>query len=208
MLPANLENSSGHGKDPDAGRDWGQEEKGTTEDEMAGWHHRLSAHEFGWTLGVGDGQGGLACCDSWGCKESDTTEQLNWTERTNTGWFYFSVEYPEESNPQRQKMERGLPAAGRKEEWGMRVHWGQSFSCKDENILEIGGGDGCPTVRMYWVPLHCKLKKWSGWYILCSVCFIAVWKISRTFYSGPEKAEAREAGVARLLSGMEMPISH
>ena len=68
------------GKHPDAGRDWGQEEKGTTEDEMAGWHHQLDAHEFGWTPGVGDGQGGLVCCDSWGRKESDTTEQLNWTE--------------------------------------------------------------------------------------------------------------------------------
>ena len=56
------------GKDPDAGRDWGQEEMGTTEDEMAGWHHRLDGHEFEWTLGVGDGQGGLACCNSWGCK--------------------------------------------------------------------------------------------------------------------------------------------
>ena len=68
------------GKDSDAGRDWGQEEKGTTEDEMAGWHHRLNGHEFEWTPGVGDGQGDLACCDSWGRKESDTTEQLNWTE--------------------------------------------------------------------------------------------------------------------------------
>ena len=68
------------GKDPDAGRDWGQEEKGTTEDEMAGWHHWLDGHEFEWTPGVGDGQGGLACCDSWGRKESDTTERLNWTE--------------------------------------------------------------------------------------------------------------------------------
>ena len=68
------------GKDPDAWRDWGQEEKRTTEDEMAGWHHRLDGHEFEWTPGVGDGQGGLVCCDSWGCKESDTTEQLNWTE--------------------------------------------------------------------------------------------------------------------------------
>ena len=64
----------------DAGRDWGHEEKGTTEDEMAGWHHRLDGCEFEWTLGVGDGQGGLACCNSWGCKESDMTEQLNWTE--------------------------------------------------------------------------------------------------------------------------------
>ena len=68
------------GKDPDARRDWGQEEKGTTEDEMARWHHRLDGHEFEWTLEVGDGQGGLACCSSWGCKESETTEWLNWTE--------------------------------------------------------------------------------------------------------------------------------
>ena len=58
----------------------GQEEKGMTEDEMAGWHHRLDAHEFGWTLGAGDGQWGLACCHSWGHKESDTAERLNWTE--------------------------------------------------------------------------------------------------------------------------------
>ena len=63
--------------DSDAGRDWGQEEKGTTEDEMAGWHHRLHGSEFERTLGVGDGQGGLACRDSWGHKESDTTERLN-----------------------------------------------------------------------------------------------------------------------------------
>ena len=68
------------GKDSDAGRDWGQEEKGTTEDEMAGWHHRLDGCESEWTPGVGDGQGGLACCNSWGGKESDTTEHLNWTE--------------------------------------------------------------------------------------------------------------------------------
>ena len=67
------------GKDPDAGKDWGQEEKGTTEDKMVGWHHQLDGHRFGWTLGVGDGQRGLACCGSWGHKESDTTEWLNWT---------------------------------------------------------------------------------------------------------------------------------
>ena len=68
------------GKDSDAGSNWGQEEKGTTEDEMAGWHHRLDGHEFEWTPGDGDGQGGLVCCDSRGRKESDRTEQLNWTE--------------------------------------------------------------------------------------------------------------------------------
>ena len=68
------------GKDSDAGRDWGQEEKGTTEDEMAGWHHWLDGCESGWTPGVGDGQGGLACCDSWGHKESDMTEWLIWSD--------------------------------------------------------------------------------------------------------------------------------
>ena len=68
------------GKDSDAERYWGHEEKGTTEDEMAGWHHWLDGHESEWTLGAGDGQGGLACCNSWGRKESDTNEGLNWTE--------------------------------------------------------------------------------------------------------------------------------
>ena len=80
------------GKDSEAGRDWGQEEKGTTEDEMTGWHHWLDGHEFEWTPGVGDGQGGLACCNSWGRKESDMTEWLNWTE---LNWE--SEQYPERS---------------------------------------------------------------------------------------------------------------
>ena len=66
-------------KDPDAGKDWRQEEKGKTEDEMVGCHHWLDGHEFEQALGVGDGQGGLACCSPWGRKESDTTEWLNWT---------------------------------------------------------------------------------------------------------------------------------
>ena len=72
------------GKDPDAGKDWRQEEKGTTEDEMVGWHHQHNGHGFGWTLGFGDRQGALACCSPWGCKESDMTEWLNWTE---LNWF-------------------------------------------------------------------------------------------------------------------------
>ena len=67
-------------KDPDAGKDWGQEEKGTTEDEMVGWHHQLDGCESEWTPGVGDGQGSLACCGSWDRTESDTIERLNWTE--------------------------------------------------------------------------------------------------------------------------------
>ena len=85
------------GKDSDAGRGWGQEEKGTTEDEMAGWHHWLNGRESEWTLGVGDGHGGLAFCDSWGYKESDTTEQLNWTELSDlpelNWWFRWLKNY-------------------------------------------------------------------------------------------------------------------
>ena len=68
------------GKDPDAGKDWGQEEKGTTEDEMVGWPHRLDGHEFEQALGVGDRQRSMACCRPWGRKESDMTERLNWTD--------------------------------------------------------------------------------------------------------------------------------
>ena len=67
-------------KDPDAGKDWGREEKGMTEDEMVGWHHWLNRHMLEWTPGVGDGQGDLECCGPWGHKELDTSEQLNWTE--------------------------------------------------------------------------------------------------------------------------------
>ena len=78
------------GKDSDAGRDWGQE-KGMTEDEMAGWHHLLDGHESGRTPGVGDGQGGLACWDSWGRKELDTTQQLNWTESFVGTWNIWNI---------------------------------------------------------------------------------------------------------------------
>ena len=69
------------GKDWDAGKDWGQKEEEAAEDEMAGWHHWRDGRESEWTPRVGDGQGGLACCNSWGHKELDTTERLNWTLR-------------------------------------------------------------------------------------------------------------------------------
>ena len=78
-------------KDPDARKDWRGEEKGMTEDEMVGWHHQLEGHGFGWTLAVGDGQGGLVCCGSWDLKESYTTEQLNWTELKVPFKLNFSV---------------------------------------------------------------------------------------------------------------------
>ena len=79
------------GKDPDAGKDWGQEKKGTTKDEMVGWHHWLNGHGFGSTPGVGDGQGDLACCGSWVCKESDMTEQVNWTDSVVCGGLRYNT---------------------------------------------------------------------------------------------------------------------
>ena len=87
------------GKDSDTGRDWGQEEKGMTEDEMAGWHCWLDGRESGWTPGVGDGQGGLACCDSWGRKESFATE-LNWKTVYSPPWLtVFSILVELDFNP-------------------------------------------------------------------------------------------------------------
>ena len=85
------------GKDSDAGRDWGQKEKGTTEDEMAGWHHRLDGRASEWTPGVGDGQGGLACCDSWGLQRvgHDWATQLNWVNRAQPP-SYTTGELPDE----------------------------------------------------------------------------------------------------------------
>ena len=85
-------------KDPDAGKEWGQEEKGLTEDAMIGWHHWLNGHEFEQAPGIGDGQGSLACCSVWGRKESDMTEWLNWPELLmrlsvvlDVYWLYFVV---------------------------------------------------------------------------------------------------------------------
>ena len=89
-----------------AWRDWGQEEKGTTEDEMAGWHHWLDRRESEWTLGVGDGQGDLACCNSWGRKESDMTERLNWTSSefsTCSGDFLQEIAKEGRAEPQPAK---------------------------------------------------------------------------------------------------------
>ena len=85
------------GKDLDAGKDWRWEEKGMTEDEMVGWHHWLEWHEFEEALKVSDGQGGLACCSPWGCKELDTTEWLNWSEcysKNNQANFFYVCPLP------------------------------------------------------------------------------------------------------------------
>ena len=87
LWPPDVENWL-NGKDLDAGNDWRQKEKRRIKDKMVGWHHRLNGRRFGWTLGFGDGQGGLACCGSWSRKELDTTERLNWTESGFTSFHY------------------------------------------------------------------------------------------------------------------------
>ena len=101
------------GKDPDAGKDWGQEKEGTTENKMVAWHHWLNGHRFGWTLGVGDGQGGLVCCCSWGCKELDMTEWLNWTDLSHSHllilFFFFFLLY------------RASPFSAKKEAWALEA---------------------------------------------------------------------------------------
>ena len=120
------------GKDPDAGRDWGQEEKGMTEDEMAGWHHQLDGHGFEWTLGVGDGQGGLVCCDSWGCKEWDRTEWLNWTELSANEW---AEKLYDIQRSYKEKILRGLACELGLEEWP--ALWWTELEKKTQGV-EIG----------------------------------------------------------------------
>ena len=112
------------GKDSDVGRDWGQEEKGTTVDVMAGWHHGHDGRESEWTLGVGDGQGGLACCDSWGCKESDTTERLNWTE---LNWTWKGKKLPFTLSFYNKAYVPNMSLCDKHELWHWRDHgWGHS----------------------------------------------------------------------------------
>ena len=119
------------GKDSEAGRDWGQEEKGTTEDEMAGWHHQLDGCESEWTLGVGDGQGGLACCNSWGRKELDTSEWLNWTDCLNLMLFKNACREIFCSQNKLDSVVKGLPPC-------MRVILETALSCKPAEDVVIG----------------------------------------------------------------------
>ena len=127
------------GKDSDAGRDWGQEEKGTTEDEMAVWHHRLEVREFEWTLGVGGGQRGLACCNSWGHKESDMTERLNWTELNYNGvTLYMRIS------------DNGEYFPGRRDYWD---------SCGPETFATRGLGP----ITAHWVAYHWNFRQTYEW---------------------------------------------
>ena len=114
------------GKDSDAERGWEQEEKGTTEDEMAGWHHQLDGCEFQWTPGDGDGQGFLACCASWGCEELETTEWLNWTE---LNWSWLLMLTADSFEKTLGKIE------GRRRGW-QRMRWWDGIT----NLMDIGLG--------------------------------------------------------------------
>ena len=154
------------GKDSDAGRDWGQEKKGTTEDEMAGCHYQLDGHEFEWTPGVGDGQGGLACCNSWGCKESDTTERLNWTElnakaETPILWppHVKSWLIGKDSDAQRdwEQEEKGTT------ENEMAGWHHQLDGCKFEWTLGVGDGQGGLACCNSWGLKESDTTEWLNW---------------------------------------------
>ena len=154
-------------KDPDAGKDWGQEEKGMTEDEMVGWHHRLNGHGFGWTPGVGDGQGGLACCGSWGCKESDMTEHLH---------FHFSLFTFMHWIRKWQPTPVFLP--GESQGWASLVGcclWGRTESDNDWSTLAAAAAANF--ISSYWgIPwehccryMHISSKLYIKAYLSCQV---------------------------------------
>ena len=135
-------------KDPDAGEDWGQEEKGTTEDEMVGWHYQLSGHEFELTLGVGDRQGGLACFSPWGCKELDMTEWLNWTELMGTA----------------DSLEKSLMLGkieGRRRRRHQRMRWLDGIT--NAMHMNLGGLRQMVRDRDTWCTAVCVVAKcWTG----------------------------------------------
>ena len=167
------------GKESDAGRDWGQEEKGTTEDEMAGWHHWLNGHESEWTPGDGDGQGGLACCDSWGRKESDTTERLNWTElnhyrKTQTCNSLRNIDSFSSLNRSEEIVSSGWLCPT----WSFRTpdspHWGAQLSPDSWNHLH--GWDELPQSQ--------GLRQWKGQENLHEACLARLdqkWKLHGIF---------------------------
>ena len=131
----------------------GQEEKGTTEDEMAGWHHWLNGREFEWTPGVGDGQGGLVCCDSWGRKESDTTERLNWTGVLGTKrWILSGEELGRESRFGSHLWRLAGISKGDHGGWG---YSGKSEGLVPEWWTDTVLGPEC-VFSMGWVCFDCK----------------------------------------------------
>ena len=141
-------------KDSDAGRDWGQEEKGTTEGEMAGWRHWLDGYESEWTLGIGDGQGGLACCDSRGHKESDTTERLNWTEQTEGLQFGRHRVWSNQTSVLGKKRDQVLPKAKShmvvQEFWLTQMQERKDLSLRDRLSCVVLGWKGPISIFSFW----------------------------------------------------------
>ena len=133
-------------KDLDAGKDWSQEEKGSTEDEMVGWHHWLYGHEFEWAPGVGDGQGSLACCSPWDHKESDMTEQMNWTELKSS-----VVIKPLPAVHEPQETQIWSPRSGRSPGEGNGRRHSHS-SIRLENPMDR---------RAWWATVHGVAKSWT-----------------------------------------------
>ena len=169
-------------KDPDAGKDWGQEEKGTTEDEMARWHHQLNGPELGWTLGVGDGQGGLACCGPWGCKELNTTERLNWIH-----WILNGKNNNNNKSPAKQgcgwnsriwekAAELGQKAKILRWGWGMQTQ--QTVSDKTQHKAKDTGTDRVPVTAVSASSTHISplvsLHHGAGAQNLHSACLATV----------------------------------
>ena len=168
------------GKDPNTGRDWGQEEKGMTEDEMAGWHHRLDAHEFEWTPGVGGGQGGLACCDSWCHKESDTTEWVNWTQPTEQRLNLACLKCAQNTSMSWRRAGQSPP---------QRLFYNKvlSISCnvlnislrmKDRTVVWVQEGCRCIGCLPWWSSdwwatvqsLHAHVSKFKSWSTVSNEC--------------------------------------
>ena len=147
------------GKDSDAGRDWGQGEKGTTEDETAGWHHWLNGRESEWTPGVGDGQGGLECCNSWGNKELDTTERLNRRRQ----WQATPVLLPRKSHGWRSLV--GCSPWGRyKSDATERLHFHFPLSHNGEgngNPLQCSCLENPRDGRAWWAAVYGVAQSWT-----------------------------------------------
>ena len=157
------------GKDPDAGNNWRQK-KGMTEDEMVGWHHQLDGHELEQAPGVGDGQGSLVCCNSWGCKESDTTERLNWTSVCQvslsiTNWWsltkLMSIESVMPSNDlilchPLFLLPPIFPNIRVFSESALCIRWPKCWSSASTAVLPMNTQDWFPLGWTYWISLQSK----------------------------------------------------
>ena len=147
------------GKDPHAGKDWRQEGRGMTEDEMVGWHHRLDGHESEQVPGEGDGQGSLACCSPWGHKDHTQTPLSNWTPplHNNNNGIKNNIKASTLYNRELLLNENRVSV------WD------------DEKVLRMNGGDGCTTLWMYWMPLNRSLGNNSSDKFY-AMCFLPQWK--------------------------------